>query len=237
MNQKKLLAMVLALGLCAALPGCTPPRESDAIFAEKPVIYLYPEAKNDVPCDEKPVEYLYPTEPTEVTVQLAYSGTLTCTYPAYDDGWTVLAQPDGTLTDASGQTYRYLYWEGAGDTAYDLSEGFCVAGADTAAFLEDALAQLGLNRAEANEFIVYWLPRMQENAYNLISFQQQAYTERAKLYISPQPDTLIRVFMAYAPLQAPVEIAPQTLCAPAREGFVVVEWGGAETTYSESEGT
>ena len=39
-----------------------------------------------------------------------------------------------------------------------------VAGSDTAAFLEDALEQLGLSRAEANEFIIYWLPRMQENA-------------------------------------------------------------------------
>lgn len=228
MNKKKLCAIALALGLCAALLGCTGQKEPEATYAAKPVIYLHPEGQGEEQCDEKPVEYLYPAEPTEVTVQLEYSGTLTCTYPAYDDGWTVLAQPDGTLTDASGQTYRYLYWEGITDTAYDLSAGFCVAGADTAAFLEDALTQLGLNRTEANEFIIYWLPRMQENAYNLISFQKQAYTESAKLHISPQPDTLIRVFMAYVPLQAPVEIAPQTLCAPAREGFVVVEWGGTQ---------
>lgn len=63
--------------------------------------------------------------------------------------WTVTAAPDGTLTDAQGQTYNYLYWEGVTHADYDFSSGFCVAGADTAAFLEDALAQLGLTRREA----------------------------------------------------------------------------------------
>ena len=111
---------------------------------------------------------------------------------------------------------------------YDFSAGFCVAGSNTAAFLEDALEQLGLSRAEANEFIIYWLPRMQENAYNLIAFQHEAYTESARLTITPEPDTLIRVFMAYRPLEKAVEIAPQTLTAPERTGFTAVEWGGAE---------
>ena len=44
-----------------------------------------------------------------------------------------------------------------------MTEGFCVKGEDTAAFLEDALSKLGLNRKEANEFIVYWLPLMEQN--------------------------------------------------------------------------
>ena len=87
----------------------------------------------------KPVLYLYPEKETTVTVKLDYAGTLTCTYPAYGDGWTVTACPDGTLTDDAGQTYSYLYWEGADTIAYDFSQGFCVAGTDTAAFLEDSV--------------------------------------------------------------------------------------------------
>ena len=99
--------------------------------------------------DAKPVIYLYPEEETEVTVRLDYDGTLTCTYPAYEDGWTVTAAPDGTLRDESGQTYSYLYWEGVTRTEYNFSRGFCVPGADTAAFLEDALSRLGLTRRES----------------------------------------------------------------------------------------
>lgn len=94
--------------------------------------------------------------------------------------------------------------------------------------MEDALERLGLTRAEANEFIIYWLPQMEPNAYNLIAFQTDAYTNSARLTIMPEPDTLLRVFMAWKPLDAPVEIPAQTLSAPERTGFVAVEWGGAQ---------
>ena len=185
-------------------------------------------APEDEVNDAKPVIYLYPEEETRVTVRLDYDGELTCAYPAYDGGWTVTAAPDGTLTDAAGQTYSYLYWEGAARAEYDFSQGFCVPGEGTAAFLEDALAQLGLTRREANEFIVYWLPRMDANPYNLISFQSAAYTGHARLTITPEPDSLLRVFMAWKPLESPVEIAPQDLPSFERAGFTAVEWGGAE---------
>ena len=176
----------------------------------------------------KPVIYLYPEKETEIGVTLTLDGKLTCTYPAYRDGWRVSASPDGTLTDESGQTYNYLYWEGETNAAYDFSEGFCVKGEDTAAFLEYALEKLGLNRREANEFIVFWLPMMQNNPYNVISFQSTAYTDAAELCIEPAPDTLIRVFMAWQASEIDVEIPAQTLTAPAREGFTAVEWGGAK---------
>ena len=109
-----------------------------------------------------------------------------------------------------------------------MTEGFCVKGEDTAAFLEDALEKLGLNRKEANEFIVYWLPLMEQNPYNIISFQTDAYTNAAPLEITPAPDTLIRVFMAWQASDIPVTPEAQELSAPARTGFTVVEWGGTE---------
>ena len=207
--MKKYLTILLSALLLLSLCGCR-----DLIEPDRPA--------------EKPVIYLYPEEATDVTVQLDYTGKLTCTYPAYENGWTVTAAPDGTLTDASGQTYNYLYWEGEGTERYDFSKGFCVPGADTAAFLEDALAQLGLTRKEANEFIVYWLPRMEQSPYNLIAFQQEAYTDAAKLTVTPAPDSVLRVFMAWQPLEAPVDIPAQTLPAFERHGFALVEWGGTE---------
>lgn len=176
----------------------------------------------------KPVIYLYPEEETDISVNLILDGRLTCTYPAYNDGWTVTASPDGTLTDAKGRTYNYLYWEGETYAQYDLSKGFCVKGEDTAVFLEDALEKLGLTRREANEFIVYWLPQMQDNPYNIISFQTGIYTNAAKLAVNPAPDTLIRVFMAWQASDTPVVLENQELSAPDRTGFTVVEWGGAE---------
>ena len=109
-----------------------------------------------------------------------------------------------------------------------MTKGFCIKGEDTAAFLEDALEKLGLNRKEANEFIVYWLPIMEQNPYNIISFQTAVYIDAAELQINPAPDTLIRVFMAWQSADEYVELEKQELTAPERTGFTVVEWGGTE---------
>lgn len=120
------------------------------------------------------------------------------------------------------------FMEGISDTEYDFSQGSCVSGTDTAVFLENALTQLGLNRREANEFIVYWLPQMERSPYNLISFQADAYTDHAVLTITPEPDSMLRAFMAWKSPDSPLEIPAQDLPVFERTGFTVVEWGGAK---------
>lgn len=178
---------------------------------------------------EKPIIYFYPQVPTVCSVKLTLNGEFTCTYPDYGKGWdNFTAYPDGTLVFPDGKEYYALYWEGIQYGNWDLSEGFCVRGEDTASFLEWALATQGLTPREANEFIVYWLPRMQENEYNVISFRTDAYTEGAVLDISPAPDSMLRVFMTYYASDEYVDIAPQSFTPFTRHGFTVVEWGGSE---------
>lgn len=176
----------------------------------------------------KPVIYLYPEEKTEAKVTLNYNGTLTVTYPEYNEGWKVTALPDGTLYDKEGNEYSYLFWEGKNNFDMSIDEGFCVKGEDTVEFLREKLSYLGLTPKEYNDFIVFWLPFMQDNEYNLISFQKESYTDNAKLTVSPAPDTEIRVFMTFTPCNGYVEIPEQKLTpAPERTGFTVVEWGGS----------
>lgn len=182
----------------------------------------------------KPVIYLYPTQKTDVFVNLSLDGKVTCTYPKINEGWHVIAEPDGTLTDKNGRTYGYLFWEGATKVPMDLSEGFCVAGKDTEAFLLDKLSYLGLNDKEINDFIVFWLPRMQDNPYNVIAFQKDNYLRAARLDVSPQPDTVIRVFMAWKKFDNFVTINPQKLERAQRKGFSLVEWGGTEVKSGNS---
>ena len=178
---------------------------------------------------EKPAVYLYPQTETNVSVTLDYNGELTCTYPKYENGWNVTAYPDGTLRNlADGKEYSYLFWEGNARFSFDFSKGFVVKGEDTGEFLQEKLAYMGLTPKEYNDFIVYWLPRMQNNPYNLISFQNEAYQENAKLTVDPAPDSMLRVFMAYRPLNKAVEVEEQTLTPFERQGFTVVEWGGCE---------
>lgn len=176
----------------------------------------------------KPVIYLYPTTPTDVSVKLGYKGQLATTIPAYEGGWNVTAYPDGRMVNkADGQEYPYLFWDGYDDTDWDFSKGFVVAGADSERFLQEKLAYMGLNTTERRDFLEYWLPYLQENAYNQISFATEQYEALAPLAISPAPDSLVRVFMTYRPLERPIELAPQKLARFERKGFTAVEWGGA----------
>ena len=143
--KKWLLLMLASTLLAAGLAGCGGDPGGRGVPAAKPVIYLYPE------------------EETRVNVKLDYDVRLTSTYPSYEDGWTVDAAPDGTLTDPdTGRQYYCLFWEGMTDTEYDFSTGFCVAGVDTAAFLEGALADLGLTEKRPTNLSSTGCPRWRE---------------------------------------------------------------------------
>lgn len=60
------------------------------------------------------------------------------------------------------------------------------------------------------------------------SNEQEAYTNHAVLTIEPKPDSVLRVFMVYQKLEAPVEVSEMEIMPFKREGFTVIEWGGCE---------
>jgi hypothetical protein len=178
----------------------------------------------------KPVIYLYPESETDVHVSLDIDdGEFTCTYPEYGGGWSVTAKPDGTLINhADGEEYSYLFWDADTGVKFTMPDGFLVKREDTESFLREKLCRLGLIPREYNEFIVYWLPILQENEYNLIRFAGEEYTNTAPLTITPAPDSVLRVFMVSEKADGTENIPEQELHSFEREGFTVVEWGGTE---------
>jgi hypothetical protein len=179
---------------------------------------------------DKPVIYLYPETESEVSVELEYKGKLTCTYPDYINGWNVTAYPDGKIINkVDNKEYSYLYWEGVSDfDDWDLTKGYVIRGDETKEFLQQKLEEIGLRPREYNEFIVYWLPKMQGNKYNLITFPMLEYKEQAKLKVTPQPDSILRVFMVFKALDKYIELEEPEIEAFERKGFCVVEWGGSQ---------
>ena len=177
---------------------------------------------------KKPIIYLYPAEETQVNVTLWTPENVTHTYPKYNsEKWrNVIAQPNWELEDMD--TWRKLYalyreWKSDNETNFD--EWFVVSWKDIIPFLEEKLAILWLNEREAEEFIVYWLPQMENNEWNLIRFESiEEQNENMPLNITPIPDTVIRVMMDWKSIDEPINIPEQQLTTPERNGFTVVEW-------------
>ena len=218
--RRKSIALILLTLLVASVMGCG--------TTSSPKTEHSTDNDTNTDVELKPVIYLYPTEDnTEISVSLDYDGNLVELIPEFnaENTWNVTANTDGRIT-FEGQTYDYLFWEGDPNYSYDFFSGFCVKGEDTENFLNEKLHYLGLNDSETAEFIEFWLPMMENNAYNLISFQGDAYTNGAKLTVTPQPDTMIRVFMAWYPTDKYIKINPQYLVPVTRQGYTVVEWGG-----------
>ena len=195
------------------------------------IFFIITEIRGMVTSFAKPIIYFYPeNNNTKIEISLSHPEDITCSYPKYNNGWHVLADTDGTLKlEDSSREYYSLYWEGNNHRDRKIENGFVVKGSDTAKFLEEKLSILGLTDKEAEEFIVYWLPKMEKNNYNLIRFiPLEELNEENELIIEPKPDTLIRVMMEYKPLLFKINVEEQQLEKASREGFTVVEWGGTE---------
>ncbi|MBP5607031.1 MAG: hypothetical protein J6X66_02005 [Lachnospiraceae bacterium] len=221
--------------------GCTGNNNSGSNEPDDPYDPYWPEYGV-----EKPVLYIYSdADNADVHVDLTVKDSdMVSMWPAADDtdadvySWNVKADTDGTLYDADGNEYSYIFWEASDYGEFTFDKGFCVAGSDTAEFLRTTLAEIGLTPKEYNEFIVYWMPRMQGNAYNLISFKgidpSDEYNERFALSVKDaegnEADSILRVMMAWKAVDAAVEIEAQEFESFERNGFTVVEWGGTEIT-------
>ena len=227
---------VWASDMPQVLQFTVPQKEVDELLTETDNRITYEKENIEKPNPEtaKPVIYLYPEQETKVNVQLTFNGTLTSTYPTLPpEGWTVTAQPDGTLTDEEGRSYRYLFWEGVADVDWKQDSGFLVKAEDAREFLEQSLTQLGLNELEQNDFITYWLPKLEKNGESFVTFAAEQYTDNAILTVTPQPDSVLRVQMLISKVDdsnraAFQKLLEQELPRFEREGFVLVEWGGTD---------
>ncbi len=176
--------------------------------------------------EDKPIVYIYPEEETEVEVKLGNPEKITVDYPNYNDGWKVVAQPDGKLS-MNSKDYYALYYEAKYDNFAQANDGFVVARDEVEEFLDEKLELLGLNFKEREEFITYWAKGLEKSEYVFIRFASQDEIEAMMpLEVSPAPKTMIRVMMQYRNLDERIEVEKQELSPVERDGYTVVEWGG-----------
>ena len=192
---------------------------------------------------KKPAIYLYPPQPMKIEINHSFQGKILTTYPAYRDGWTVMADPEGNLRNVyDKRTYKYLFWDGAYSFPpehYQYQAGFYVSKSDYASFLQTKLASIGLTENEINDFVVYWLPSMSRYNNCFVHFRINDNIDGTSvLTTQPAADTKIRVFMEFSGLDTLTGVAKlpeQQLPTFTRKGFTLVEWGGAEVGKSKIE--
>ena len=178
----------------------------------------------------KPILYFYPKKNINVKVTFDNPSLLKTTYPKYDNGWNVSVKKDGSIYDKDGKYYYALYWDEYKVHTVDFKEGFYVTKENAIEFLEEKLSYIGLNDKERNEFIMYWLPILENNNKSLVYFElTDERNSYSKINISPKPDSMLRLVIHIKKVDKETSIKQQKLTKFKRTGFSVVEWGG--TTY------
>lgn len=175
----------------------------------------------------KPVIYLYPTTARQVSVRVGADVSVSePLYPA--TGWkNIWAEPNGQLT-YNGARYDSLFWEGKGYGEYPgIISGTVVKRAEAATTIKRQLVEQGLNTKETTDFMIFWENKIPNKPYIRLTWLNTAQMNTlAPLYISPKPNTLLRVFLDMEGFDTPISLPAQKLQHVERKGFTVVEWGG-----------
>jgi hypothetical protein len=172
---------------------------------------------------KKPAVYLYPESDMKVSVQVSVNGKLTLTEPLYNNGWEVLATPDGLIDDR----YDYLFYE-ADLNKVDLpSEGWVVSYNELENWFNEKLPEMGLNKKETAQFKEYWLKNLKKsNYYEIRLLGNDFLNANMKLVVTPEPQSILRLNFHFKPVNEKTQMTAPAISKFTRTGFTVVEWGG-----------
>jgi hypothetical protein len=179
--------------------------------------------------DCKPAIYLYPQKNQFTNVKVIPKGEFTLTIPDYPkDGWSVLAEPDGTI-QSNGRNYEYLYYEAKinDEEVENPEEGYISKFQELPNLYSKILPKLGLNSKETSDFKKYWEKSLPFSPYYFVGIMNlESINKIEPLIVNPRPDTVIRVRLYFKPIEKPIKVKEPPLIDFSREGFALVEWGG-----------
>lgn len=172
---------------------------------------------------DKPNLYLYPPAPQDVSVRLPAWQRIVASDPDYPvGGWRVLAGPDGRIDTPAGPR-DFLFYEMSWDEQrFQTTSGWCADGALAQRTIEDAMADLGFLPNEIADFADAWDPDFPD-ADAVTVYPQLA--DLADLRIDPPPDTTLRAWFYVVP--GCRDARPPELRRGERWGFHAAEWGVA----------
>jgi hypothetical protein len=200
--------------------------ESGDFFCEgSGTVQLEPLQLTDLYVD-KPVIYIYPEQAGRFQVELALSnGTeIVTSKPEYGSGWDVFVEPSGRIDDR----YDYLFYEAAISMIPPMAAGWCFEESELSPRLEELLHRLGLNAAEADAFLEYWLGRLPAHPfYKIRPVTGRELDAWVALGVTPAPESVLRLWFFFQGCADYEPLEPCPVTEFVRTGTTVVEWGGA----------
>ncbi|MDX9694670.1 MAG: hypothetical protein RBT49_02665 [Bacteroidales bacterium] len=185
---------------------------------------------DDDDCDScnvvyKPNIYIYPTEKTQLEVKINFpmGGNIITSIPEYGQGWNIAVDTNGIIDNY----YSYLFYESIQPDIWQVNYGWITKSDQLESFFRQNMSEYGFEGREIDDFIEYWIPRL--DIYSFYSIYPQ--TERTinnviKLDFSKQPDSMLRLFYVIkGHNQKPDNIIEPTIESFERNGFAVTEWG------------
>lgn len=187
---------------------------------------------------KKPVIYLYPTKGMDVEVKLQPTGSLTYTYPKYNDSWKVHATPEGKIKVGKNE-FHYLFWEAEQELSIQdlIQNGVYLPKMEVEAYLEKTLTEFGLNSYEKADFMTFWMPQIlscvEETIY-LSFLYNEGCNIFAQIDVFPPPDEMGRIYLLWKPVAnvKTTNFSKEYIPIPQlkRSGFTLIEWGGVQLT-------
>ncbi|MDD2386402.1 MAG: hypothetical protein PHP52_06425 [Bacteroidales bacterium] len=173
----------------------------------------------------KPNIYIYPNEQIQLSVKIDFpmGGRIITSIPDYGTGWDVLVDTTGLIDN----TYSYLFYESTQPDIWQKKYGWIIKTEELESFFRENMANYGFKGREIDDFIDYWIPRLDDFAFYSILPQTKPLIEGViRLEFSMQPDNLLRLFYVVKGCnQLPEELLEPTIENFVRDGYFITEWG------------
>ena len=113
--------------------------------------------------DRKPNIYIYPTQNMKLIVELIFpqGGSVIESIPFYNGIWDINVEPSGLINNQ----YTFLFYECKIPDNFQYEYGWQIEGNHLEGFFRNNLFETGFIETEINDFIEYWIPRLDETNF------------------------------------------------------------------------
>jgi len=175
--------------------------------------------------DKKPNIYIYPDKLLNLNVQINFplGGEIVKSIPQYGNGWNITVDANGLIDNK----YRFLFYESTQPDIWQKQHGWVIKKDNLESFFRENLAEYGFKGIEIDDFIEYWIPRLDQNEIYVIYPQTKEIIDRViSLEVSIQPDNLLRLhYVIKGTDKENLNLTAPGIEEFKRDGYFITEWG------------